>query len=76
MSYPGAIPPPKGVTADLEHPFDALRTCCIVVQALNIIIVTGFVALRVYAKSRVMGVAWGWDDCKPFPYLSSLTYRQ
>ena len=68
MSYPGSIPPPKGFTPDLENPFDALRTVCIVVQILNIVVVTGFVALRVYAKSRVMGVAWGWDDCKPsFP---------
>ena len=67
MGYSGSIPPPDGVTPNLNHPFDALRTCCIVVQVLNIIVVTGFVALRVYAKSKVMGVAWGWDDCKSMP---------
>ncbi|KAG6253495.1 hypothetical protein E4U23_007661 [Claviceps purpurea] len=62
MSYPGAAQPPEGVTPDLAHPDDILRTINYVTQALTVIFTTGFVATRVYAKSRIMGGSVSWDD--------------
>jgi hypothetical protein len=64
MSFPGAIPPPHGVLPNLDDPMDALRTCNYVTQAFTIVFVTAFVATRYYAKSRVLGGDFGWDDCK------------
>ncbi|KAF4120598.1 integral membrane protein [Geosmithia morbida] len=41
-SYPGAAPPPAGVTPDLENPTDVLRTIIFVTQALTLVFVTFF----------------------------------
>ncbi|EHK23197.1 uncharacterized protein TRIVIDRAFT_71185 [Trichoderma virens Gv29-8] len=62
MSYPGAAPPPEGVIPDLAHPQDVLRTVNYVTQALTIFFVTIFVAIRYYAKSRVLGGGFTSDD--------------
>jgi len=62
-SFPGVIPPPPGVKADLDHPQDVLRTINFVTQGLTIFFVTCFVALRYYAKVKVWDRNWGWDDC-------------
>ncbi|KAL5603797.1 hypothetical protein FOVSG1_006547 [Fusarium oxysporum f. sp. vasinfectum] len=62
MPFPGAIPPPDGLVPNFDDPMDALRTCNYVTQALTIVLVTAFVAVRYYAKSRVPGGDFGWDD--------------
>ncbi|UNI18571.1 hypothetical protein JDV02_004831 [Purpureocillium takamizusanense] len=61
-SYPGALPPPPGVTADLDHPQDVLKTCHYVTQALTLVFVTVFVGLRVYAKRKVLVSSLTMDD--------------
>ncbi|KAH6607111.1 hypothetical protein Trco_003424 [Trichoderma cornu-damae] len=62
MSFPGAIPPPEGVVPDLAHPQDVLRTLNYVTQGLTIFFVTIFVAIRFYAKTRVLGGSLTADD--------------
>ncbi|KAG5979689.1 hypothetical protein E4U55_004869 [Claviceps digitariae] len=75
MSYPGAGPPPEGVTPDLAHPDDTLRTINYMTQALTVVIVTGFVATRVYAKSKVLGGGFTMDDYATyFAYVLLMSY--
>jgi hypothetical protein len=62
MSFPGAAPPPSGVTPDLENPADVLWTINYLTQALTLIFTTGFVATRFYAKYKVMGGGMSRDD--------------
>ncbi|PNP52433.1 hypothetical protein THARTR1_07037 [Trichoderma harzianum] len=62
MSYPGAAPPPEGVIPDLAHPQDVLRTVNYVTQGLTIFFVSIFVAIRFYAKTRVLGGSFTPDD--------------
>lgn len=59
----GAIPAPPGITPDFEHPKDVLRTINYVTQALSLIFVTAFMALKYYAKVTVLRGAWVLDDC-------------
>ncbi|KAK8034232.1 hypothetical protein PG993_009227, partial [Apiospora rasikravindrae] len=64
----GAIPPPPGVTPNFENPVDVLNTINLVSQILSIVVMTIFLALRVYVKARVAppfllddwacGIAW------------------
>ncbi|KAK7996046.1 hypothetical protein PG991_015513 [Apiospora marii] len=49
----GAIPPPPGVTPNFENPEDVLNTINLASQILSIVIMTIFLALRVYVKMRV-----------------------
>ncbi|KAK7954137.1 hypothetical protein PG996_015022 [Apiospora saccharicola] len=49
----GAIPPPPGVTPNFENPTDVLNTINLVSQILSMVIMTIFMALRVYVKMRV-----------------------
>ena len=65
MDFPGAAPPPPGVTPNLDHPFESLRLCNYVVQACTILLVTVFVAARIYSKIKRLGGNMTWDDCKP-----------
>ncbi|KFH46893.1 hypothetical protein ACRE_022690 [Hapsidospora chrysogenum ATCC 11550] len=60
--FPGSAPPPDGVTPDLENPQDVLRTVMYVTQALTLFFSTLFVALRLYAKTAILGSPWSWDD--------------
>lgn len=64
MSFPGAAPPPPGVTADVNNPEDVLRTINYVTQALTILITTCFVATRFYAKTKILGGGVTSDDCE------------
>lgn len=59
----GAVPPPPGVTPNLQHPEDVIATVNIATQISSICLMTPFIALRLYAK--------GWvapplllDDCE------------
>ncbi|GJN85604.1 GPCR, PTH11-type [Purpureocillium lilacinum] len=61
-SYPGALPPPPGVTADINNPQDVLRTCHYVTQALTLVFVSVFVGLRLYAKRKVLVNSLTTDD--------------
>ncbi|EGR49770.1 GPCR, PTH11-type [Trichoderma reesei QM6a] len=65
MSFPGAAPPPEGVVPDLAHPQDVLRTVNYITQGLTVFFVTIFVAIRFYAKSRVLGGGFTPDDSNP-----------
>ncbi|KAK8066189.1 hypothetical protein PG997_012936 [Apiospora hydei] len=49
----GAIPPPPGVTPNFENPEDILNTINLASQILSIVIMTIFLALRVYVKAKV-----------------------
>ncbi|KAK8038329.1 hypothetical protein PG994_015096 [Apiospora phragmitis] len=49
----GAIPPPPGVTPNFENPEDILHTINLAAQILSIVIMTSFLALRVYVKVKV-----------------------
>ncbi|KAL7784575.1 hypothetical protein V8C37DRAFT_420614 [Trichoderma ceciliae] len=62
MSFPGAAPPPEGVIPNLARPQDMLQTTNYVTQGLTIFFVTIFVAIRIYAKSRVLGGSLTADD--------------
>jgi hypothetical protein len=62
--FPGSAPPPDGVTPDLENPEDVLQTVMYITQGLTLLFVTVFVALRLYAKTAILGSAWSWDDCE------------
>jgi hypothetical protein len=64
MSYPGAAPPPSGVTADVDNPQDVLRTINYVTQGLTLLLTTTFVGIRFYAKMKVMGGSFSMDDCR------------
>lgn len=70
--YPGAAAPPDGVTADVNNPQDVLRTLNFVTQGLTLVIVSIFIALKLYAKIKVLGGKFGWEDCK----LSCLITRR
>jgi hypothetical protein len=63
-SYPGAAAPPEGATVDLDHPRDVLRTVNYVTQALTLIFVSTFVALKIYSKWKILGGNFGWEDRK------------
>ena len=64
---------PPGVKPDLAHPDETLRTINYIAQALTIVIVTGFIATRIYAKSRLLGGGFSLDDgmCTRFRDFSS-----
>lgn len=62
MSYPGALPPPPGVVADVEHPHDVLRTCFYVTQALTLFFVSIAFGLRLYSKKIILGGSLAIDD--------------
>lgn len=63
MSFPGAGAPPDGVEPDLEIPEDVLWTCNFVTQGLTILLVTIFALVRLYAKHKLFGGKFTWDDC-------------
>ncbi|KAG6021216.1 hypothetical protein E4U41_002549, partial [Claviceps citrina] len=64
MSYPGAMQPPEGVTPDFEHPEDVMRTIVYLTQGLTIFFTTLLIAMRIYAKSKVLvGGSFSTDDC-------------
>lgn len=63
MSFPGAGAPPEGVEPDLENPEDVLWTCNFVTQGLTIFLVTIFALVRLYAKHKLFGGKFTWDDC-------------
>ncbi|KAG5992423.1 hypothetical protein E4U54_003650 [Claviceps lovelessii] len=62
MFYPDTAPLPAGVTSDVAQPDETLRTINYVTQALTMVIVTAFVATRIYAKSRILGGGISLDD--------------
>lgn len=64
MSYPGALPPPAGVTPDVHDPENVLRTTNYITQSLTLVFTTAFVATRFYAKSKLLHGGVSWDDCK------------
>lgn len=64
MSFPGVIPPPPGVEADVDHPQDVLRTVNYVTQALTLFFSTIFVGLRFYTKRNIYRGPWTSDDCE------------
>ncbi|KAL6874600.1 hypothetical protein HDV57DRAFT_236791 [Trichoderma longibrachiatum] len=75
MSFPGAAPPPEGVVPDLAHPQDVLRTVNYITQGLTIFFVSIFVAVRFYAKSRVLGGGFTPDDYATYAaYVLMLGY--
>lgn len=81
MSYPGAIAPPAGEQADLNNPQDVLRTINYVTQVLTLVLVTLFVALRLFVKFHVYKGRWTADDCeyisnKIFLFGVSSAYRE
>ncbi|KAK8017186.1 hypothetical protein PG991_008262 [Apiospora marii] len=49
----GAIPPPPGVTPNLQHPEDVIATVNMATQISSICLMTPFIALRMYAKGWV-----------------------
>lgn len=63
-SYLGAAQPPEGATVDLDNPQDILRTVNYVTQGLTIFFVSVFVGLRVYAKVKILGGNFSWEDCE------------
>lgn len=52
-SYPGAFPPPPGVTPNLENPKDAGRVANIVGLVICDVLVTVLFATRVWVKLRI-----------------------
>lgn len=58
----GAAPPPPGVTPDFASPVDVLHTVNLVAQIISMVLVTGFVLLRTYAKA-VLAPPFLLDDC-------------
>lgn len=50
-SYPGVIPPPPGVTLDINNPQDAGRTLSLALLIVCDILLTIFFAARVYVKA-------------------------
>ncbi|KAI9766857.1 MAG: hypothetical protein M1835_007128 [Candelina submexicana] len=61
MPTQGALVPPPGVIADVDHPHDSLRTLNFVTQGLCMSFVTIFVVLRLYARFKLLH-ATGADD--------------
>lgn len=53
VDYPGAVPPPPGVTPNLDDPPDAGRISNIVVVALCLGIATLLFFIRVYVKLMI-----------------------
>ncbi|KAK8103628.1 uncharacterized protein PG998_010661 [Apiospora kogelbergensis] len=49
----GAIPPPPGVTPNLEKPEDVIATVNMATQISSICLMTPFIALRLYTKAWV-----------------------
>lgn len=64
MSFPGVIPPPPGVEADVDNPKDVLQTINYVTQGLTLFFSSIFVALRFYTKVKVYRGSWTIDDCE------------
>ncbi|KAI1841097.1 hypothetical protein JX265_013198 [Neoarthrinium moseri] len=60
--YPGAAAPPEGMSVNLDSPQDVLRTVNFVTQGLTLAFVSIFVALRSYAKLKVLGGSFGFED--------------
>ncbi|CZR67323.1 uncharacterized protein PAC_17222 [Phialocephala subalpina] len=52
----GALAPPEGVIPNFKHPQDVLKTINTVTQISSICLVTFFVFLRIYTKSRLHGL--------------------
>ena len=52
-TYPGAFPPPPGVTPDLENPRDAGRLANIVCLIICDVLVTVLFATRMWVKLRI-----------------------
>lgn len=59
----GAIPAPKGITPNFQHPTDVLHTINYITQALSLVIVTGFIAAKHYSKATVLRGTWHLEDC-------------
>ena len=51
--YPGSIPPPPGVTPNLENPPDAGRALNIGIMITCDVLVLMFFTMRVVAKTRI-----------------------
>ena len=62
--FQGAAPPPDGVDPDLDNPQDVLKTVMCVTQWLTLLFVSVFVALRLYAKTKILSTVTSWDDCE------------
>ena len=62
-NFTGALPPPDGVTANLDNPEDVLYTINLVSQILFVAIVTPLVAFRAYSKA-VMAPPFILEDCE------------
>ncbi|KAK7961184.1 hypothetical protein PG988_012398 [Apiospora saccharicola] len=58
----GAVPPPPGVTPNLENPEDVIATINMATQISSICLMTPFIALRLYAKAWV-APPFLLDDC-------------
>lgn len=52
-SYPGAVPPPPGVTPDLENPTDQGHTANMAGLAICVSFGTLFFLIRVFVKLRL-----------------------
>ena len=52
MAQQPAIPPPAGQSSNFAHPKDVLHTVNYVTQVLSIIVITVFVAVRVWIKAH------------------------
>ncbi|KAK8108426.1 hypothetical protein PG984_014227 [Apiospora sp. TS-2023a] len=61
----GAVPPPPGVTPNLENPEDVIATINMATQISSICLMTPFIALRLYAKAWV-APPFLLDDCRVF----------
>lgn len=60
-SYPGAIPPPLGVTADINTPWTHLQYTYIAAFVVAAVIPTIFASLRLYVKAVIVK-KWAWAD--------------
>lgn len=64
--YPGAFPPPPGVTADLDNPQDAGRKGNIAGLVICLALATLLFAVRVQVKLRITRRLL-LEDCKIIP---------
>jgi len=61
VSYPGAIPPPPGVTPDLEHPHSGRQTLAMSVAITCIVLASLFFFTRAYVKLRIIRIILAED---------------
>ena len=61
--YIGAMPPPLGVEPNFTNPVSQYREN-LIQHTVCLSIITGFVAMRLYTRLRILGTSLGIDDCK------------